>query len=70
MLDVRGAYCGISLMVVGFLTYGARTSQLFILIDLSDFVNYRVSILKFRNNGRRLRREQWMIELLRLQAGG
>jgi hypothetical protein len=57
MLDVRGAYCGISLVVVGFLADSARTCQLFILIDLSNFVNYRVSILKLRNYGRRLRRE-------------
>jgi hypothetical protein len=44
-------------MVVGFLADGARTSQFFILTDLSDFVNNRVSILKLRNYGRRLRRE-------------
>jgi hypothetical protein len=51
MLDVRGAYRGISLMVVGFLADSARTSKLFILIDLSNFVNDRISILKLRNYG-------------------
>ena len=69
MLDVGGTYCSISLMVVSFLAYSTGTRQFFILRYLSNFVNHRVSIFKFRNNRRRLRREQRVIELLGLQTG-
>lgn len=67
VLDVRGGNRRIALMVVGFLTYSASTtSQLFILIDLSNFVNHWIPILYLRDHLRRLRREQRMIELLSL----
>ena len=67
VLDVRGGNRRIALMVVGFLTYSASTTrQLFILINLSNFVNHRIPILYLRDHLRRLRREQRMIELLSL----